>query len=173
MTREDVTRLFDHMEWADSAIWNTVLATEAARSDAAVMARLHHVHLVQRIYLQMWLGKPDRGRELETFTDLAEVYEWARHYYRECRAFVATVDANALAAHVQFPWAEELVKWFGEARTATVQETILQVVMHTSHHRGQLCTMIRGHGGEPPLVDFIGWIWMGKPDAAWQAPVPS
>lgn len=118
MTRAEAVQLFTHMEWADSQIWKAVSATEGARQDRTVMERLHHVHVVQRIYLQT-------------------------------------------------PWAEELVKWFGEARSATVQETIVQVAMHTSHHRGQLCTMIRGHGGEPPLVDFVGWVWMGKPEADW------
>jgi uncharacterized damage-inducible protein DinB len=169
MTREEVVQLFSHMEWADSLIWDSVLSTDAAVDDRAVIERLHHVHVVQRIYLQMWRGTPDRGRELATFADLAEVKAWAREYYRDLWAFVEQIDSQTLSRQVHFPWADELVKWFGEARSATVQETIVQVAMHTSHHRGQLCTMIRGRNGDPPLVDFIGWIWMGKPQATWQS----
>ena len=102
------------------------------------------------------------------FGDLAEVHTWAREYYRDLWAFAEKLDAHTLAGRVEFPWAGELVKWFGEARPATVQETVIQVSMHTAHHRGQLCTLIRELGGEPPLVDFIGWVWMGKPRAVWQ-----
>lgn len=173
MTREEAVQLFRHMEWADSLIWRSILSTEAAVADRAVMERLHHVHVVQRIYLQMWRGTPDRGREFATFADLAEVSAWAQEYYRDLGAFVEHIDSQTLSRQVDVPWADELVKWFGEARPATVQETIVQVAMHTSHHRGQLCTMIRSHNGEPPLVDFIGWIWMGKPLATWQSPAIS
>jgi uncharacterized damage-inducible protein DinB len=173
MKRRDVVSLFRYMEWADSVIWNSVIDGEAARQDRAIMERLHHIHEVQRIYLQMWLDDPDRGRELATFADLGEVYAWARDYYRDLWAFVETLEDPALERSVVFPWAEELVKWFGEARSATVDETILQVVLHSAHHRGQLATIIRELGGTPPLVDLIGWVWMGKPEPAWQAvPTP-
>lgn len=167
MTRDEAVQLFSHMEWADALIWTSVAAVEAAHRDHTVMERLHHVHVVQRIYLQMWLGDPDRGRELSTFGDISEVQTWARDYYRALWEFVDRLDTRTLSGRVEFPWAEELVKWFGEARPATVHETITQVSMHSAHHRGQLCTLIRQLGGEPPLVDFIGWVWMGKPKPVW------
>jgi uncharacterized damage-inducible protein DinB len=173
MTRADVMQLFHHMEWADSVIWSSVEATEAARQDPVVMERLHHVHLVQRIYLQMWLRKPDRGRELASFEGLSALHDWAQDYYRELRTFLGTLNDTTLGAPVEFPWADELVKWFGEVRPATIHETMIQVAMHTSHHRGQLCTMVRQLGGTPPLVDFIGWIWMGKPEPSWQSGITS
>ena len=167
MTRDEVVQLFTHMEWADALIWSSVGATEAAQRDRAVMECLHHVHVVQRIYLQMWLGEPNRGRRLSTFADLAEVQRWARDYYRDLWEFVSKLDLQTMTDAVEFPWADQLVEWFGEARPATMQDTITQVSMHTTHHRGQLCTMVRQLGGEPPLVDFIGWVWMGKPKGAW------
>ena len=169
MNRDDVLQLLTHMEWADSRIWNAVIAIDAALRDRTLMERLHHVHVVQRIYLQMWLGNSDPGRELSTFADLAEVHGWARAYYRDLRSFVDGLDAATLTGHVEFPWADQLAKWFGEARSATLKETVIQVAMHSSHHRGQLATMIRQLGAEPPLVDFIGWVWMGKPEPAWEA----
>lgn len=168
MNRDDVVQLLTHMEWADSRIWNAVIATEAAQRDRTVMERLHHVHVVQRIYLQMWRGNSDPGRELSSFADLAEVHGWARAYYRDLGAFVDALDPATLASHVEFPWADQLAEWFGEARPATLKETVIQVAMHSSHHRGQLATMIRQLGAEPPLVDFIGWVWMGKPEPAWE-----
>lgn len=167
MTRDDVLQLFTHMEWADAAIWNAVNSTPAQR-DRTVMERLHHIHVVQHIYLKMWLGSPEPGRELADFADLSEIQNWARANYAALATYIGDIDPSTLASPVAFPWAGELVKWFGEARPATVQETIIQVAMHTAHHRGQLCTLIRQLGGEPPLVDFVGWLWMGKPEPQWQ-----
>ena len=44
---------------------------------------------------------------------------------------------------------------------------MIQVAMHTAYHRGQINTRVRELGGEPKLVDFIAWIWYGKPKADW------
>lgn len=110
MTRDELVQLFTHMEWADSLIWNSVGSTEAAQRDRAVMERLHHVHVVQRIYLQMWLGEPSRGRELSTFADLAEVQRWARDYYRDLWEFVGRLNIDTMTRAVEFPWADQLVE---------------------------------------------------------------
>lgn len=168
MTCDDMVRLVTHMEWADARIWNEVLTTEATRRDGAVIERLHHIHLVQRIYLEMWLCAPQSNRDLALFTDLPEIQQWAREYYAELLPFIRTLAPDDLAGSVAFPWADQLAGWFGEARIATLEETILQVVMHSVHHRGQLATIIREHGGNPPLIDLIGWIWMGKPAPVWE-----
>jgi uncharacterized damage-inducible protein DinB len=39
--------------------------------------------------------------------------------------------------------------------------------MHSAHHRGQALRRLRELGVEPPLCDFIVWIWTGRPDADW------
>lgn len=173
MTNDDVIALVRHMEWADSLVWNAVHATEAAHSDPTLRERLHHVHLVQRIYLQIWQGGPHEVRELSTFGNLADIHAWVRDYYRGLRGFVDTMESSALERPMVFPWADDLVAWYGEARTATLHETIHQVALHTAHHRGQLNTMIRQLGGSPPLVDLIAWVWMGKPEPAWQPLAPT
>jgi uncharacterized damage-inducible protein DinB len=46
-------------------------------------------------------------------------------------------------------------------------DAMYQVVSHSSYHRGQVNTRIRKIGGEPPLTDFIAWIWRGKPSSEW------
>jgi hypothetical protein len=46
--------------------------------DASLQERLHHVHVVQRIYLQLWQDLPHEVRELSTFTTLDDVRAWAR-----------------------------------------------------------------------------------------------
>ena len=39
--------------------------------------------------------------------------------------------------------------------------------MHSTYHRGQVNVRLRELGGEPQLVDFIAWVWEGKPRAVW------
>jgi uncharacterized damage-inducible protein DinB len=49
----------------------------------------------------------------------------------------------------------------------TMRETMLQVAMHSTYHRGQVNARLRELGAEPPLTDYIAWLWMGKPAAEW------
>ena len=35
------------------------------------------------------------------------------------------------------------------------------------YHRGQNATRLRELGGEPPLTDFVAWLWKGRPDGKW------
>jgi uncharacterized damage-inducible protein DinB len=39
--------------------------------------------------------------------------------------------------------------------------------MHTAYHRGQISTRIREIGGEPPLIDYLYWVWAGRPSPGW------
>ena len=50
---------------------------------------------------------------------------------------------------------------------ATLSESVWQVLSHSTYHRGQIATRIRELGGEPPLVDFLYWVWSDKPTPEW------
>src|SRR5688572_16905986 len=45
-----------HMAWADAMVWNAVLSTPQAATDHRIADTLHHIHLVQHIFLQAWRG---------------------------------------------------------------------------------------------------------------------
>ena len=80
---------------------------------------------------------------------------------------MAQLDPETLQRQVHFPWSQQLVERWGVAQPATLTETILQVALHSTYHRGQVNTRLRELGAEPPLTDFIAWIWMGRPAAEW------
>ena len=159
--------LFRQMEWADAAVWTAVLAAPAACSDERLRELLHHVHLVQRVFLSIWRGEAidtHAGEGLEP----AALAEWARAYYPEVQAELAKAGAETLDREVAVPWTAQAAERFGvEPRQPTAGETLIQVYAHTAHHRGQVNLRLRELGGEPPLIDFIAWLWQGRPAAAW------
>ena len=161
------------LEWADAALWRAVLATPAARAEPRVHALLHHVHLVQQLYLQIWRGEPPTLTPADAFADLDALHHWARRFHAPAQAHLAALPPEALARPVAFPWAAQLEASFGVVHPATLQESVLQVVHHSAHHRAQLCTRLRELGGTPPTVDFIVWVWQGKPAPAWPDAQPS
>jgi uncharacterized damage-inducible protein DinB len=165
MDLADCRALLGHAEWADALVWKAV--TGLGREDPELREKLHHLHVVQWAYLHIWRGEAVKPQELSTFPTLDAVRDWAREYYGELPSYLATLSDETAAREVRFPWADRLVQRFGKARPAAWFESVLQVAMHSSYHRGQVTRRLRQLDGEPPLCDFIAWIWMDRPVADW------
>ena len=69
---------------------------------------------------------------------------------------------------IEIPWSKFMERRIGKKVVpATLEETMLQVASHSTYHRGQINTRFRELDGEPAIVDFIVWVWLGKPLANW------
>ena len=164
------SELYKHMEWADATLWRAALASPSAQVDETLRNYLHHMHLTQQLFLAFWTGTPAEPiarRQPSEFT-LPELCAWAQPYYApgahlpgaprptcspgrsSCRGWPSTKKQLGLTFDV-----------------ATVGETAFQVVSHSTHHRAQANTRLRAVGADPPLVDFIAWIWFGRPAPPW------
>jgi len=165
MDLADCRALLGHAEWADALVWKCVVVS--GQDDTELRAKLHHLHKVQWAYLHVWRGEQVKPRELNTFPTLPAIRAWAREYYRELPSYLAVISSGELTRPVRFPWAGRLVQRFGSPRPATWAESVLQVAMHSSYHRGQVARRLREIGAESPLSDFIAWIWMDRPEADW------
>ena len=165
MDLADCRALMGHAEWAEAVVWQAVLALP--EQDAELHAKLHHVHMVEWAYLHIWRGEAIRPRGLASFPTRQALREWAREYYRELPEYLAGLAPADLAREVRFPWADRLIRRYGKAQPAPWADSLLQVAMHCGYHRGQLARRLRELGADPPLTDFIAWIWMGRPVADW------
>ncbi|HEV2148506.1 MAG TPA: DinB family protein [Longimicrobiaceae bacterium] len=170
MLVSELRELVRHMEWADALVWRAVLAHPAAHADAPTRERLHHVHMVQWVYLQIWRGEPVAVPEASALPDLRAIRAWGRDFHAEASRFLDSLEDPALRRRIEFPWAPQLAERFGSAETATLAETLLQVTSHSAYHRGQINARLREIGGEPPLADFVAWIWMRRPGPPWDEP---
>jgi uncharacterized damage-inducible protein DinB len=167
MNIKSLTDLYRHMEWADAAVWTAVLASESAPRDAKLRERLYHLHLVQRAFLRTWHNEP-RETPYPTFDEMSSLMLWAHTYYGEAFAELATLSDEKLSKPMPVPWAAMVARRLGRPpETTTLGDTVLQVALHTHYHRGQINARLREVGGEPPLVDYIAWVWLGKPAPDW------
>jgi len=171
MNAIDALPLLHHMEWADALVWRGVLALPPSPAvEAAFRDRLIHIHGVQRAFLQLWQKAPVTAiAEVEKLTDLAAVRAWIRPVYAEARATVAALGIADFERPIVVPWSRYYVAEGKEPELASLGETIVQVAMHTTHHRGQLNTLLRSMGVTPALTDFIGWVWQDKPAPDWSS----
>ncbi len=164
--------LLRHMHWADATIWRALLETPLSAEDERLRKLCYHIHMVQRGFLRLW---NDPGMELpkpEEFPGLALLGGWARDYHTKLLPYLESVTEDQLASVQVVPWSRYMEQLFGrKAEDATLGETMLQVAMHSSYHRGQVNARLRELGAEPPIVDYIAWVWLGRPGAVWPEPM--
>ena len=159
--------LFSHMEWADALVWSTVQKDTLLLDDHLLHDRLYHTHFVQRVFLHVWRNEPldyEEGKLLQG----KFLAKWAHEYYRSEPIAFQELDNSKLDIDVHLPWASHFSQKLGmEFSHPSLGETIMQVVTHSAYHRGQANLRIRELGIEPPLTDFIAWVWSGKPQPSW------
>jgi len=157
------------MDWADARAWDAVLRSECARTDPKILIWLYHIHTVQRAFVQVWRSEEPKFREPADFPYPADLCRWGREGHAEVRAFLSQAGPDSLAREIRLPWAGEIAEASRQLTHPTLGQTAMQVSMHSTHHRGQVNARLRDLGAEPPLTDYIAWIWLGRPDAQWPA----
>ena len=91
-----------------------------------------------------------------------------RDYYPRGRSFLKSVSDPQLATPIVLPWSQWIEQAIGRTPgPITLGETIVQVLTHSGHHRAQANARLRALGAEPPLIDYIGWLWLERPAPAW------
>ncbi|MEW6336961.1 MAG: DinB family protein [Acidobacteriota bacterium] len=159
----DVIRsLFGHMAWADHAVWRVVQGCEGARSSEEIVERFYHLHVVQHAFWMIWQRRRvevPRQEEMATFEALRP---FAAVTHRRIAAYLADASPESLTETLEIPWFRD-----PPLRVST-GDAMLQVASHSTHHRGQLASRLRALGVEPPTVDYIVWLWKGRPAPDWE-----
>ena len=160
--------LFRHMTWADATVWRTVIGTPF---DEKTYHLLFHIHQVQHAFLSVWRGEERAPfRELSDYPDFPSLLAWAREFHEQLPAHLAGVGEDQLDDTKEVTWRRWVEKTIGRApEPSTLGETMLQLTQHSTYHRGQVNSRLRATGVEPPLTDFIAWVWRGKPAPEWPA----
>ena len=159
--------LFAYTAWADAIVWTAVLSDAGACTDVRVRDCLFHIHMAQSRYLRIWHGEPLEPMSNDA-PDLATTLGSARSTHERIASFLDGLNETSLGADVMLPFAARVAETVGkEPGVSTMGDTLLQVVNHSTYHRGQTDARLRELGGTPPLTDFIVWVLLGKPAASW------
>jgi uncharacterized damage-inducible protein DinB len=166
-TLETLRDLFEHMRWADATVWRAVHACGPALADREIAEKLFHMHHVHRAFVRTWTG-----RDYEKFTGaippLSETEALGREMHAVLAAHLPSLTPESLDERFVLPWSKGMASRLGrDASPTTRGETLLQLAMHGTYHRGQVNMRLRQLGGEPPTVDYIVWLWQGRPKAEW------
>ncbi len=153
-----IQSLYAHQAWADATILNAITKNEAAAADDSLRKTLHHIVTVQRAFHSLFVKRPfDFVAEMRTPESLEEVEQLFRSAHAEGIAWVNLREEADLSLPFEMPYIPGSKLNNGQA--------LLQVVMHSQHHRGQCAIRFRALGGTPPTVDYI--IWLKDRPVAW------
>ena len=158
--QKHLSDLMAHAEWANAVFFNA-WGKSPARDNEEMRQRVGHVVGVQDGFLAV-LRSQSAGRPPEGPPPTFEQFKTkAQASHKGLRDFASSLDENGLARTVRIPWFPD------PPCVISVAEALVQAAMHTQHHRGQLMTRLKDNGGEPTNVDWIIWLWKGRPEPRW------
>jgi len=152
--------LIAHAAWANAVFFH-VWGRSSARDHEELRRRVGHLVGVQQGFVSVIRGEaPGRppGGPPPSFDELLAR---ARTCHADLSALAAGLDEAALARRLAIPWFPE------PPCVITLAEALVQVAMHSQHHRGQCMTRLKDFGGEPANVDWIIWLWKQRPEPRW------
>jgi uncharacterized damage-inducible protein DinB len=152
--------LMAHAEWANAVFFHA-WGKSPARDHEELRRRAAHIIGVQQGFLSVFRGEPPGGPPDGPAPSFEDVKARAETCHVALRDYAAKLDAETLARMVRVPWFPD------PPCVITIAEALVQVALHTQHHRGQCMTRLKDFGGEPKNVDWIIWLWKGRPEARW------
>jgi len=158
-----INELFAHNYWARdcqlhacAALTEEQFVRNLGSSFGSVRDTLVHLIEAEWIWLERWLGgSPQPGLSPQEFPSVRAVTEKWNAVEREMRKFLATLTDEALVKPVTY------LSQKGDSFTYELWRPMLHLITHQSYHRGQVTTLLRQLGLQPPTVDFLPGYRMG------------
>jgi uncharacterized damage-inducible protein DinB len=152
--------LLAHAEWANAVFFHA-WEKSPARDHEELRRRVSHLIGVQQGFMSIFRGESPGGPPGGPPPSFDELKKRAETCHADLGAFVAGLQPETMASKVRIPWFPD------PPCIITVGEALVQVAMHSQHHRGQCMTRLKDFGGEPKNVDWIIWLWKAKPAPRW------
>jgi uncharacterized damage-inducible protein DinB len=152
--------LMGHAEWANAMFFHT-WGKSPARDHEEMRRRVGHLIGVQQGFLSILHGEAPGGPPGGPPPTFEELLARAENSHAGLNAFAANVQPETLAQTVRIPWFPD------PPCVISISDAMVQVAMHSQHHRGQCMTRLKDFGGEPKNVDWIIWLWKQKPKGRW------
>lgn len=154
--------LLGHQEWADAIFFHT-WGGSSVQDDQELLQRTQHLLAVQEAFLGVL-----KGQEAVPEAAAPEPFDLLRsrcHANHEIfRALGRGLDETTLSRTVRVPWFPD------PPCLVSVADALVQVCLHTQHHRGQNMSRLKVLGASAKNVDYIIWLWKQKPAGRWPAP---
>jgi len=155
-----LTKLLDHLEWADARVLDSLRAMTHA--DQRALDLYAHVLGSEHVWLSRMLERPAREKVWPEL-NLERAATLAAENAASLRALLESIPTEQLQRKVAYHNSA------GLDFDSTVEDMLLQVVLHGCYHRGQVAMVVREAGAEPAPTDYIAFV-RGVPAAVTLPP---
>lgn len=160
MNRRDFLELYRYTDWADqrlAAALRALPAAAAARgfegSFPTIRDLLAHVVAVDWVWLERFAGgSPSAAPEWFQSGDVHLLCDQHAEVAARRLAFLRGRSEASLDDPLSFRY------FSGAAGSLALRDALFHVVNHATYHRGQLASMLRAVGAEPPATDFTEFV---------------
>ena len=157
MTADEVRELFAYNAWANRKLFDAAATLpeehyfrDLRSSHGGIHGTLAHIVWAEQLWLCRWLGKPNpaaaQGRDLRTLAELRARWEDVE---TERAGFLAGVTDATLVER------RGIKPSTGGEFQHTFREMFRHAIDHSSYHRGQVVTLLRQLGVQPPSTGLI------------------
>jgi uncharacterized damage-inducible protein DinB len=160
MTLQDLQTLVDYHYWARDRLLAALepLTPEQYNRDLAnsfrsIRETVTHVYAAEWAWYERWKGQsPTALLPADRFADLAALHKAWTDQERNLRGYIDRLGDGGVSRIIEY----KLLS--GQAGASPVWQMVQHVVNHASYHRGQITTMLRQIGAEPPKpMDLIAY----------------
>jgi uncharacterized damage-inducible protein DinB len=152
--------LHAYQAWADAEVFRLIATTPAAAEDEKVRSLLNHIHSVYRFFLLSVQGEPPSREEMQQQQSIDELRGSMEKIHRLADSYLPKLRESRLGVLIRVPWFKDF--------QPTTQDALVQAVMHSQNHRGQLLTLLRILGADTKPLDYIVWVGKGRPTPEWE-----
>jgi uncharacterized damage-inducible protein DinB len=158
MNPQELRTLYAFNRWANrrlldaaSSLTSEELTRDMTTSHGSVLGTLLHIFWAEWLWLQRWLGRSPAQGDLPIgeIHDVASLVTRWRELEEVQRSFAAGLTEDALTRRVGYE------NFAGERWEYSLVHMLQHVVNHSSYHRGQVVTLLRQLGHQPPTTDLL------------------
>jgi uncharacterized damage-inducible protein DinB len=148
----------------DYTAWASALLVEAAEqlppgeltrdfgtADKSILGTLVHIYAADRVWLGRLQGQPPAAFVTEADQKLAVLQNDWPPLLDRWKAWAADLTTEAAEATLRY------TDLRGNRWEQPVWQTVLHMVNHGTHHRGQVSGFLRALGHKPPALDLIAY----------------
>lgn len=158
MTKTSNARaMFSYNDWADLQLLGAARLLSDAQLDqgfdiglGTLRRTLKHILDGETVWLARWQGKAETPwPDYETSISVAEMERGFAAAWRERDSFLGRVDADAMARTIVYRDSK------GSLFQATLAQMMMQMFVHSTHHRAQAANILRRLGAGLVELDYM------------------
>jgi uncharacterized damage-inducible protein DinB len=146
---EMLTRMFEHMKWADERCYESVV--NAANPPAQALDLLSHVVATEHVWISRIFGETPETTPWPKLS-LSQCAELSARSADRFLSLVESADDIALEGGITYRNSA------GHEFTNSMRDILVHVALHGSYHRGQIAAAIRAGGDTPASTDYIAYV---------------